>query len=73
MTASMAEQLEGELPKPAQSFFLFGPRGTGNTTWVRHEFPEAHHVSLLNEALYQGYLADICRFAAELPALAEEA
>ena len=22
---------------PRSSFFLFGPRGTGKTTWVRHE------------------------------------
>ena len=48
-----------------------GPRGTGKTTWVRHEFPEAHVISLLDEALYQAYLADISRFAAELRALPE--
>ena len=22
-----------------QSFFLFGPRGTGKTTWLRQQFP----------------------------------
>jgi replication-associated recombination protein RarA len=25
----------------AQRFFLFGPRGTGKTTWVRLTFPGA--------------------------------
>jgi predicted AAA+ superfamily ATPase len=40
---------------------------------VRHEFPEAHVISLLDEALYQSYLADIGRFAAELRALPEGA
>ena len=51
---------------PRSSFFLFGPRGTGKTTWVRHEYPGAHRVDLLDEALYQSYLADVGRFAAEL-------
>jgi predicted AAA+ superfamily ATPase len=73
MTIDMAEYLKRALRKPQQSFFLLGPRGTGKTTWVRHEFPEAHVISLLDEALYQSYLADIGRFAAELRALPEGA
>ena len=24
-----------------QSFFLFGPRGTGKTTWLKQRFPDA--------------------------------
>ena len=35
------------LPTPASSFFLFGPRGTGKTTWLRQEFPSAVFVNLL--------------------------
>ena len=54
------------LRAPRSSFFLFGPRGTGKTTWVRHEFPDAHRVDLLDEVLYQSYLADAGRFAGEL-------
>lgn len=65
----MAVYLNRAMKRPEQSFFLLGPRGTGKTTWVRHEFPEAHVISLLDEALYQSYLADIGRFAAELRAL----
>ena len=56
------------LTAPRASFFLFGPRGTGKTTWVRHEYPDAHRIDLLDEALYQSYLADIGRFAGELQA-----
>jgi len=67
----MSKYLQRDLKRPAQSFFLLGPRGTGKTTWVRHEFPEAHVISLLDESLYQAYLADISRFAAELRALPE--
>ncbi len=36
------------LPDPEQSFFLFGPRGTGKSTWLRQRFPEAHVIDLLS-------------------------
>jgi len=58
------------LVPPRGSFFLFGPRGTGKSTWLRATFPRAHTVDLLDEALYQSYLADVGAFAAELRALA---
>jgi predicted AAA+ superfamily ATPase len=57
------------LTAPKGSFFLFGPRGTGKSTWLRATFPHAHTVDLLDEALYQSFLADAGRFAAELRAL----
>ncbi|MCK4415128.1 MAG: ATP-binding protein [Candidatus Eisenbacteria sp.] len=56
--------------KPAKgSFFLFGPRGTGKSTWLKTAFPRAHTINLLDEALYQSYLADIGLFVAELRSL----
>ena len=57
------------LAAPKGSFFLFGPRGSGKSTWIRNAFPRAHRVDLLDEALYQSYLADIGAFAAELRGL----
>ena len=36
----------------AQSFFLFGPRGTGKTTWVRRTFPGAVYIDLLESELF---------------------
>ena len=57
---------------PAGSFFLFGLRGVGKSTWVRSELPEAHRFDLLDEALYQGLLADPALFAAELRRLPPE-
>jgi predicted AAA+ superfamily ATPase len=54
---------------PDQSFFLFGPRGTGKTTWINHKFPDAYKINLLDESLYQSYLMDISLFAGELRAL----
>ena len=35
-----------------QSFFLFGPRGTGKTTWLRQRFPNALYLDLLDHPLY---------------------
>jgi predicted AAA+ superfamily ATPase len=61
------------LSPPKGSFFLFGPRGTGKSTWLRATFPEAHTIDLLDEGRYQRYLADISEFAAELRALAPRA
>ena len=33
---------------PEQSCFLFGPRGTGKSTWLRHRLPDALFVDLLD-------------------------
>lgn len=39
------------LSKPAQSFFLFGPRGTGKSTWLDQVLPEAVRLDLLDTSL----------------------
>ncbi len=36
------------LPTPTQSVFLFGPRGTGKSTWIRARFPDAATYDLLD-------------------------
>jgi predicted AAA+ superfamily ATPase len=36
---------------PGASFFLFGPRGTGKSTWLRATFPEALWLDLLEPDL----------------------
>lgn len=36
---------------PRQSFFLFGPRGTGKSTWLRHAVPDALFLDLLQADL----------------------
>ena len=41
-----------EIPASGQSFFLFGPRGTGKTTWLKQRFPNALYLDLLDHALY---------------------
>jgi predicted AAA+ superfamily ATPase len=36
------------LTPPASSFFLFGPRGTGKSTFIRQSFPDALYIDLLD-------------------------
>ncbi len=36
------------LKTPVQSIFLFGPRGTGKSTWIRDRFPETTTYDLLD-------------------------
>jgi predicted AAA+ superfamily ATPase len=51
---------------PGRSFFLFGVRGTGKSTWARKEIPGAHYVDLLEERRYQELLANPGLLALEL-------
>lgn len=45
------------LQPPAQIFFLFGPRGTGKSTWLAQVFPEALRIDLLAPELWRAYQA----------------
>ncbi len=51
---------------PKGSFFLFGARGIGKSTWTREAFPDAHFVDLLDEARCQTLLANPGLLALEL-------
>lgn len=42
---------------PRDHFFLFGPRGTGKTWWLRQNFPEALRVDLLDPAELRAFSA----------------
>jgi hypothetical protein len=46
-TVKSAAMFPRSLPAPRSSCFLFGPRGTGKSTWVRTAIPEALTVNLL--------------------------
>jgi predicted AAA+ superfamily ATPase len=54
------------LPLPRRSFFLFGMRGAGKSTWARLVLPDAPRFDLLDEGLYQSYLRDAGLFGREL-------
>lgn len=54
------------LPAPRSSFFLFGPRGTGKSTWIRSTLPKAFVVNLLPAATSLRYERDPSLFRAEV-------
>lgn len=56
---------------PKTSFFLFGPRATGKTTWLRQVLPEAQWFDLVTNENYLKYLRDPGSFRREVEALAE--
>jgi len=54
---------------PKRSFFLFGPRGIGKSTWARENLRQARRFDLLDEALYQDLLADPSLLSGQLATL----
>jgi predicted AAA+ superfamily ATPase len=45
------------LPPSKQSFFLFGPRGTGKSTWLSTRFPNALVLDLLDPETFRRFAA----------------
>lgn len=45
------------IPPAQKSFFLFGPRGVGKTTWVRQTFPQALYFDLLEPGTFNELIA----------------
>ncbi|MBM4323249.1 MAG: ATP-binding protein [Deltaproteobacteria bacterium] len=54
-------------PPKAKSFFLFGPRGTGKTTWVKSAFPKAVYIDLLEAELFNDLTANPQRLSSFIP------
>lgn len=48
-------------PPSRASFFLFGPRGTGKSSWVRARYPGAPYIDLLDAEIYTDLLASPSR------------
>lgn len=42
---------------PDSSFFIFGPRGTGKSTWLKNTFQDAYLIDLLDEKTFREYIA----------------
>ncbi len=42
---------------PGGSFFIFGPRGTGKSTWLKKNFQDAYLIDLLDEKTFREYIA----------------
>jgi uncharacterized protein len=58
---------------PKQSYFLFGPRGTGKSTWLKAHYPNALWIDLLNLDVLRHYLAGPERIRAVVEALPDGA
>ena len=50
-----------------KSFFLFGPRGTGKTTWVKTAFPDSVYIDLLEAELFNDLTANPQRLGNFIP------
>jgi len=46
------KNIQRMLKCPDRSFFLFGPRGTGKSTWLSQALPDAFNLDLLDASLY---------------------
>lgn len=55
------------IPPVDKSFFLFGPRGTGKTTWVKSTFPKALYLDLLEAEIFNDLLANPQRLENYIP------
>lgn len=53
--------------KERKSFFLFGPRGTGKTSWLKSHLKDAVYIDLLNTEVYTLLLANPHRIADFIP------
>ncbi|MCP4575787.1 MAG: ATP-binding protein [Deltaproteobacteria bacterium] len=42
---------------PRDSFFIFGPRGTGKSTWLKKKYPDAYLVDLLDDTTFRDYIS----------------
>ena len=54
-------------PPIRKSYFLFGPRGTGKSTWVKANYSDAVYLDLLESDLYTRLLAEPGRLETYLP------
>ena len=64
MSSTAKPYIHRLLKCPGVSFFLFGPRGTGKSTWLRHVLPDALYLDLLDASLFLELSSDPHRLEA---------
>ena len=55
------------VPPKNKSFFIFGPRGTGKTTWVKTTYPDGIYLDLLEAELFNDLIANPARLENFIP------
>ena len=63
----MYDRIFALLSSRKKSIFLFGPRGTGKTTWLQTSFPDSLYFDLLDSFLYTDLLAQPGRLESLIP------
>lgn len=53
----MPNTIKRYLTPPKQSYFLFGPRGTGKSTWLQMQYPDGLFIDLLKPSILREYQA----------------
>lgn len=54
-------------PDSRHSAFIFGPRGTGKTLWIKTHLPDALYLDLLNAEIYNDFIANPTRLEQRIP------
>ncbi len=54
-------------PPTKTSFFLFGPRGVGKTTWVKSKYPKAVYIDLLDSKTFTQLFTNPSRIEERIP------
>jgi len=54
-------------PEKSKSFFLFGPRGSGKSSWLRARFEDAIYIDLLEARIFNELLANPQRLESYVP------
>jgi len=72
MTKTKNDIMPRLLQQPERSFFLFGPRGTGKSTWLQQVLPDAFRLDLLDASLFLELSRDPHRLEALIAGRAAE-
>jgi predicted AAA+ superfamily ATPase len=70
MIAKFKSYIPRKLNPPRGSYFLFGPRGSGKSTWLLHQYPDALRIDFLlgeEERRYSAYPERIRDLVSSLP------
>src|SRR5437870_12901489 len=71
VTVNLVSMYTRSLALPKSSFFLFGPRGTGKSTWLRENLENPFAIDLLSPATVIRYEREPARFRSEVLAQAK--
>jgi len=67
MRSKIYERLLTIDPKITNSIFLFGPRGTGKTLWIKNHFKNTLYFDLLNTEIFNDFIANPTNLEKRIP------